>query len=106
MKKMKCQRNTYHFRTTKSDVHTVEKEKQRKHGKHWEVTAATPPTIRNNAAKLIPLQESIETERQHKEKLREQIEKHAEERLAMRKKIGITIKCSVKFHFAKLNLKC
>lgn len=75
------------FRTTKSDVHNVEKEKQRKHGKHWEVTAATPPTIRNSAAKLIPLHESIETERQHKEKLREQMEKQAEERLAMRKKI-------------------
>lgn len=75
------------FRTTKSDVHNVEKEKQRKHGKHWEVTAATPPTMRNNAVKLIPLHESIETERQHKEKLREQMEKQAEERLAMRQKI-------------------
>lgn len=75
------------FRTTISDVHDVEKEKQRKHGKHWEVTAATPPTMRNNAVKMIPLQESIETERQHKEKLHEQMEKQAEERLAMRKKI-------------------
>lgn len=75
------------FRTTKSDVHNVEKEKLRKHGKHWEVTAATPPTMRNNSVKMIPLHESIETERQHKEKLREQIEKQAEERLAMRQKI-------------------
>lgn len=75
------------FRTTKSDVHNLEKEKQRKHGQYWEVTAATPPTIRNNAAKLIPMQESIETERQHKEKLREQMEKQAEERLVLRQKI-------------------
>lgn len=75
------------FRTTKSDVHNVEKEKLRKHGKHWEVTAATPPTMRNNAVKMIPLHESIETERQHKEKLREQMEKQAGERLEMRKKI-------------------
>lgn len=75
------------FRTTKSDVHNVDKEKLRKHGKHWEVTAATPPTMRNNAVKMIPLHESIETERQHKEKLREQMEKQAEERLAMRQKI-------------------
>lgn len=75
------------FRTTISDVHNVEKEKQRKHGKHWEVTAATPPTMRNNAVKMIPLQESIETERHHKEKLAEQMQIQAEERLEARKKI-------------------
>lgn len=75
------------FRTTKSDVHSVEREKQRVHGKHWEVTAATPPNLRNNAAKLITLEDSIEMERQHKEKLREQMERQAEERLAVRKKI-------------------
>lgn len=74
-------------KTTKSDVHSVEHEKNRKHGKHWEITAATPPLIRNNAVKLISLQESIEMERQHQEKLREQIEKQAEERLAIRKKL-------------------
>lgn len=75
------------FRTTKSDVHNVDQEKLRKHGKHWEVTAATPPTLRNNAAKLMTLQESIDVERQHKEKLRVEIEKQAEERLATRQKI-------------------
>lgn len=75
------------FRTTTSDAHSVVKEKQRKHGKYWEITAATPPSLRNNAAKLISLQESIDMERQHKEKLREQIEKQAEERLETRKKI-------------------
>lgn len=75
------------FRTTKTDVHHVDKEKHRKHGIHWEVTAATPPSLRNNAVKMISLQESIDMERQHKEKLREQIEKQAEERLVTRKQI-------------------
>lgn len=75
------------FRTTKTDVHSIEKEKQRKHGEHWEVTAATPPNLRNSAVKLISLQESIEMEKQHQEKLREQMEKQAEERLKMRQKI-------------------
>lgn len=75
------------FRTTKSDVHNVDKEKQRKLGVHWENTAATPPLIRNQPVCLISLQESIEMERQHQEKLREQMEKQAEERLAMRKQL-------------------
>lgn len=75
------------FRTTKTDVHSVEKEKLRKKGEHWEVTAATPPNLRNNAVKLISLQESIETEKQHQEKLREQMQKQAEERLKTRQKI-------------------
>lgn len=75
------------FRTTKSDVHSIEREKQRVHGKHWEITAATPPNMRNNAAKMITLEESIEMERQHQEKLREQMESQAEDRLAARRKI-------------------
>lgn len=75
------------FKTTKSDVHDVEKEKLRKHSVHWEITAATPPNLRNNAVKMIPLHESIEMERQHNEKLREQMEQHAEGRLAMRQKL-------------------
>lgn len=75
------------FRTTKSDVHDIEKEKQRKHGKHWEITAATPPSIRNTAIKLISLQESIEVERLHKKKLEEEMRKHAEMRMEARKQI-------------------
>lgn len=75
------------YRTTKSDVHDIDKEKQRKHGKNWEITAATPPNLRNSAVQMIPLHESIQVEKQHKEKLREQMEKQAEERLATRKKI-------------------
>lgn len=57
-------------KTTKSDVHSVEKEKQRLKGKHWEITAATPPIIRNAEVKMISLQESIEVERKHKEELK------------------------------------
>lgn len=75
------------FKTTKSDVHNVERERNRKYGPHWEVTAATPPNLRNNSVQMLSLHESIEMERQHKEKLREHIEKQAEERLEMRKKI-------------------
>lgn len=86
-KNVKVKEKFLPFRTTKSDVHSVNKEKQRKPGKHWEITAATPPILRNNSAKLISLQESIDMERQHKEKLREQMEKQAVERLATRKKI-------------------
>lgn len=58
------------FKTTKNDVHSVEKEKQRVKGKHWEVTAATPPIIRNSEAQLIDLKESIEVERRHKDELK------------------------------------
>lgn len=75
------------FRTTISDVHNVDREKQRLPGKNWEVTAATPPILRNNAVKLISLQDSIEMERQHKEKILEEMEKQAEDRLSSRKKI-------------------
>lgn len=75
------------FKTTKSDVHNVERERNRKYGPHWEVTAATPPNLRNNPVQMLSLHESIEMERQHKEKVREHIEKQAEERLEMRRKI-------------------
>lgn len=48
------------FKTTKSDSHSIEKEKLRKFGRHWEITAATPPPLRNAEAKELTLQESIE----------------------------------------------
>lgn len=85
--KSKSQKKFLPFKTTKSDVHNIEREKNRKHGPHWEVTAATPPNLRNNPVQMLSLHESIEMERQHKEKLREHIEKQAEERLEARKKI-------------------
>lgn len=85
--KSKSKKKFLPFKTTKSDVHNVEREKNRKYGPHWEVTAATPAHLRNNAVQMLSLHESIEIERQHKEKLREQIEKQAEQRLESRKKI-------------------
>lgn len=49
------------YRTTKSNVHDPEKEKQResKKDKHWEITAATPPLIVHGAAKTVDLNESL-----------------------------------------------
>lgn len=74
-------------KTSRSDVHSVAKEKSRVHGKHWEVTAATPPTMRNNEAKVLTLKESIEIERKYKDELKQLQEKNALERLELRKKI-------------------
>lgn len=74
-------------KTTKSDVHSVAKEKERVTGKHWEVTAATPPVLRNSEAKVLTMIESIEIERKHKEELKQLQEKQATERLESRKKL-------------------
>lgn len=51
------------FKTTKTNVHNVDKEKARKHGPHWEITAATPPSLRNAEATVLTLQESIDIQR-------------------------------------------
>lgn len=77
----------YPHKTTTSDVHSVEKEKSRLHGKHWEVTAATPPKLRNNEAKVLTLKESIEIERKHKEDLKKLMEQQTMVRLASRQKL-------------------
>lgn len=57
-------------RTTKSDSHSVAHEKARKMGKYWEVTAATPPLLRNAEAQLLTLQESISVQQHQKEALK------------------------------------
>lgn len=94
MKNEECKQHTVQqkqtflpFRTTKSDVHNVDREKARGVSKNWTNSSATPPLIRNDAAKLISLQESIDTERLQKEKYRDEMEKHAAERLATRRQI-------------------
>lgn len=46
------------FRTTVSNVHDPSKERARKKGKFWEVTAATPPLIQHKEIQLVPLTES------------------------------------------------
>lgn len=75
------------FRTTTSGVHNVDREKSRVVHKNWVNSSATPPVIRNEAVKMISLQESIETERLQKQKLRNELEKQAIERLEARRKI-------------------
>lgn len=57
-------------KTTKSNVHTTEKEKLRKCGKHWENTAATPPRIRNSEVKMLSLQDSIALQREQNKLLK------------------------------------
>ncbi|KOC66959.1 hypothetical protein WH47_12386 [Habropoda laboriosa] len=70
------------YKTTKSNVHDPEKEKQRKQNKHWEVTAATPPLIVHGATKIINLNESLKLQKEQAEILQEVRTKHAAERLA------------------------
>lgn len=58
-------------RTTKTDTHNVDKEKLRKiGGLHWEITAATPPPLRNRPAKLLTLHDSIDIQRKQIESLK------------------------------------
>ncbi|KAM7364580.1 RNA polymerase II subunit M isoform 1-T2 [Cochliomyia hominivorax] len=74
------------YRTTISNVHDPEKERQRKQGKHWEVTAATPPPIQHNGTQLLTLMDSVEIQAQYLLKLKELQEKQAAERLAAKLK--------------------
>lgn len=69
------------YKTTKSNVHDPKKEKQRKQNKYWEVTAATPPLIIHDAAKIINLNESLKLQKEQTERLQEIQAKHAAERL-------------------------
>lgn len=57
-------------KTTVSNVHSVDKEKARKHGKHWEITAATPPMMRNSEVKVLTLMESMAVQQQQKDALK------------------------------------
>nr|XP_033340137.1 DNA-directed RNA polymerase II subunit GRINL1A isoform X1 [Megalopta genalis]XP_033340138.1 DNA-directed RNA polymerase II subunit GRINL1A isoform X1 [Megalopta genalis]XP_033340139.1 DNA-directed RNA polymerase II subunit GRINL1A isoform X1 [Megalopta genalis] len=70
------------YKTTKSNVHDPEKEKQRKTNKNWEVTAATPPLIVHGAVKVINLNESLSLQKEHEEKLQKIQAKHAAEKFA------------------------
>ncbi|KNC31429.1 hypothetical protein FF38_04316 [Lucilia cuprina] len=74
------------YRTTVSNVHDPEKERQRKQGKNWEVTAATPPPIQHNGTQLLNLMDSVEIQAQYLLKLKELQEKQAAERLAAKLK--------------------
>ncbi|XP_047358563.1 DNA-directed RNA polymerase II subunit GRINL1A [Vespa velutina] len=70
------------YKTSKSNVHDPEKEKERKYTKYWEITAATPPHIVHGAIKPLSLNESLQLQREHVKKLQEMQAKHAAERLA------------------------
>uniref|UniRef100_A0A1I8Q458 Uncharacterized protein n=1 Tax=Stomoxys calcitrans TaxID=35570 RepID=A0A1I8Q458_STOCA len=74
------------FRTTVSNVHDPAKEKQRKKGKNWEITAATPPPIQHHATQLLSLMDSVEIQTDYLLKLKELQEKQAAERLAAKVK--------------------
>lgn len=78
-------------KTTKSDCHSLEKEKGRRHGKHWEITAATPPMIRNSEAQVLSLQDSIAIQRKQNDSLKEIERKHAEERMAAKNQLAAKI---------------
>lgn len=85
---IKIKKNKFQpHKTTRSDVHNIEKEKSRTQGKKFEITAATPPKLRNNATQLLTLQESIVIEQKHKEELKQLMEKQAIDRLEARKKL-------------------
>ncbi|XP_030556242.1 uncharacterized protein LOC115759451 [Drosophila novamexicana] len=70
------------FRTTISNVHDPAKERIRKKGKHWEITAATPPLIQHKETQLVPLAESASLQVDYMQKVKELRIQQAEERLA------------------------
>jgi hypothetical protein len=59
------------YKTTKTNVHDPEKEKQRENKKnaHWEITAATPPLIVHGAVKKLDLNESLKLQKEQALKL-------------------------------------
>ncbi|XP_017103403.2 DNA-directed RNA polymerase II subunit GRINL1A [Drosophila bipectinata] len=70
------------FRTTVSNVHDPDKERMRKKGKHWEVTAATPPLIQHKEVQLVPLAESASLQLDYMQRIKELRIQQAEQRLA------------------------
>ncbi|ALC46979.1 CG3773 [Drosophila busckii] len=80
------------FRTTVSNVHDPDKERIRKKGKHWEVTAATPPLIQHKEIQLVPLAESASLQVDYMQKVKDLRIKQAEERLARQEASGRPIR--------------
>lgn len=72
------------YKTTKSNVHDPEKEKQRKYIKNYAVTAATPPHIVHGAVKSLNLSESLQLQREQVKRMQDIQAKHAVERLVER----------------------
>ncbi|XP_011494132.1 PREDICTED: uncharacterized protein LOC105359277 [Ceratosolen solmsi marchali] len=71
------------YKTTKTNVHDPDKEKQRENKKkaHWEITAATPPLIVHGAIKTLNLNESLMLQKEQALKLQNIQAKNAVERL-------------------------
>ncbi|XP_053689954.1 uncharacterized protein LOC128738667 [Sabethes cyaneus] len=78
------------FRTTKSNVHDIDKERSRflRHAKGWDNTAATPPYSTHCPAKLLTLDESIQIQAEKNKMIQEAVNLHAEERLKRRVEIN------------------
>ncbi|XP_036332966.1 uncharacterized protein LOC118744212 [Rhagoletis pomonella] len=72
------------YKTTVSNVHDPAKERTRNKGKHWEVTAATPPLIQHGATKMLTLLDSVDLQASYLARMKELQEKQAEDRLAAR----------------------
>ncbi|XP_017143624.1 uncharacterized protein LOC108156594 [Drosophila miranda] len=70
------------FRTTISNVHDPDKERIRKKGKHWEITAATPPLIQYKETQMVPLAESATLQLDFMQRIRELRIQQAEQRLS------------------------
>ncbi|KAH8369103.1 hypothetical protein KR009_001058 [Drosophila setifemur] len=70
------------YRTTVSNVHDPDKERIRKKGKHWEVTAATPPLIQHKEVQLVPLGESATLQLDYMQRIKELRIQQAEQRLS------------------------
>lgn len=63
-------------RTTISNVHDPSKERNRKLGKKWEVTAATPPLIQHNATQMLSLMDSVKIQAQYLHKIKVKLNKN------------------------------
>ncbi|XP_055693905.1 uncharacterized protein LOC129796157 [Lutzomyia longipalpis] len=69
------------YQTTKSHVHSPQKEIERGGRKKWDVTAATPPQLTHPGVKMLSLQESIELQMRKEEEVKALEKKYAEQKL-------------------------
>lgn len=85
------------FRTTKSNVHDPEKEKQRflGHSKNWENTSATPPAITHAPAQVLTLEESIKLQEEKNILIQKAQEQYAGERLQRRQEIKESVRSTI-----------
>ncbi|XP_058455906.1 uncharacterized protein LOC131433106 [Malaya genurostris] len=77
------------FKTTRTNVHDPEKEKQRylQHANIWENTAATPPLNTHGPAQILTLEDSIRIQAEKNKSLEQLMHRYTEERLKRREEI-------------------